>query len=174
MVTATNRAQSISLAIFDVDGVLTDGGLYLDDNGVESKRFHARDGLGLRMLQSAGVELAIITGRTSGVVAHRSSELDIEHVYQGRKDKLPAFEELCKATGKSPDEIAYMGDDIVDLPVMSRVGLALTVPNACDEIAAISHWVSSASGGNGAAREACEFILRAKGQYSNAIERYLV
>lgn len=170
---ATNRAKQISLAIFDVDGVMTDGGLYLDDNGIESKRFHARDGLGLRMLQNSGVELAIITGRTSGVVTHRSAELDIKHVYQGRKDKLPAFEELCAATGKSPHEIAYMGDDIVDLPVMRRVGLALTVPGACQEIAGIAHWVSTASGGNGAAREACEFILRAKGQYDSAIERYL-
>jgi 3-deoxy-D-manno-octulosonate 8-phosphate phosphatase (KDO 8-P phosphatase) len=174
MVTAANRAQDIRLAIFDVDGVLTDGGLYLDDNGMETKRFHARDGLGLRLLQSAGIQLAIITGRTSGVVAHRSSELDIEHVYQGRKDKLPAFEELCAETGISADQVAYMGDDIVDLPIMRRVGLALTVPGACEEIAAIAHWVSTATGGNGAAREACEFILRAQGQYSSAIERYLV
>lgn len=174
MTNASKRAEDISLVIFDVDGVLTDGGLYLSDDGQETKRFHARDGLGMKMLHQSGIQLAIITGRTSDVVAHRARELNIDHVYQGRKDKLPAFEQLCASTGKAASEIAYMGDDLIDLPVLRRVGLALTVPNAHDEVAEIAHWVSTASAGNGAAREACEFILRSKGLYGAAVERYRV
>lgn len=151
---------------------MTDGGLYRADDGQEFKRFHARDGLGLRLLQNGGLQIAVITGRTSDVVRHRCEELDIEHVFQGCKDKLPAFQTLLERTGLSPSEVAYMGDDIIDLPVMRRVGLALTVPDATAEIASIAHWTSTAKGGNGAVREACEFLLRSTGAYASAIAKY--
>ncbi len=173
MISAAHRASTVKAIIFDVDGVLTDGGLYRSDDGQEIKRFHATDGLGMRMLANAGVEIAIITGRTSDVVSHRCRELQIEHVYQGQKDKLGAFEALCQKLDLPPSEFAYMGDDIIDLPVMKRVGLALTVPHACDEISAISHWTSVRQGGHGAAREACELLLKAKGLYGQAVSRYL-
>ncbi len=172
--TAEQRAGKIELVIFDVDGVFTDGGLYRSDDGQESKRFHATDGLGIRMLANAGISLGVITGRTSKVVEHRCAELDIEHVYQGQKDKLSAFETLQQKLNLQADQIAYMGDDIIDMPPMKRVGLALTVPDACAEIAEVAHWVSTRKGGNGAVRDACEFILKSKNLYQQAIERYLV
>lgn len=173
MVSAAHRASSVSAIIFDVDGVLTDGGLYRSDDGQEIKRFHATDGLGMRMLADAGVEIAIITGRTSEVVTHRCRELRIEHVYQGQTDKLEAFEKLSEKLQLTPTQFAYMGDDIIDLPVMKRVGLALTVPDACDEISAIAHWTSNRLGGHGAAREACELLLKAKGLYGKAVSRFM-
>lgn len=174
MVSAAHRATEIKAIIFDVDGVLTDGGLYRTDDGQEIKRFHARDGLGMRMLSDAGLTLAIITGRTSDVVTHRSHELDIKYVYQGQRDKLPAFEEFCATLELEPSEVAYMGDDIVDMPVMRRAGLAMTVADAADDILAIAHWTSSRPGGNGAAREACEFLLKSLGLYGAAVERYMI
>ncbi|MEM7259810.1 MAG: HAD-IIIA family hydrolase [Pseudomonadota bacterium] len=168
------RAAQIELIIFDVDGVFTDGGLYRSDDGQEFKRFHANDGLGIRMLQSADITLAVITGRTSKVVEHRCKELGIEHVYQGQKDKLGAYQQLQQQLDIDPQKIAYMGDDIIDMPVMRRVGLALTVPHACEEIADMAHWTSTRHGGNGAVRDACEFILKAQDRYQQAIERYMV
>lgn len=174
MVSAAHRASAIQAIIFDVDGVLTDGGLYRSDDGQEIKRFHAMDGLGLMMLAKSSIEVAVITGRESEVVTHRCKELRINHVYQGRHDKLTAFEDLCEKLKLPPTDFAYMGDDIIDLPVMRRVGLALTVPGACAEIAAIAHWTSSRSGGNGAAREACELLLKAKGLYGEAVKDFMV
>ncbi len=174
MVSAAHLATSIEAIIFDVDGVLTDGGLYRSDDGQETKRFHAMDGLGMKMLAETGITIAIITGRTSDVVTHRCKELNITHVYQGQHDKLSAFEDLCSKLDLAPSAFAYMGDDIIDLPVMRRVGLALTVPEANDEIRAIAHWTSTRRGGNGAAREACELLLKAKGLYSQAVKRFMV
>lgn len=174
MVSAAHRASGIEAIIFDVDGVLTDGGLYRTDDGQEIKRFHAMDGLGIRMLSDVGIQIAIITGRTSKLVADRCEELQIQHLYQGQRDKLSAFEDLCAKLQLAPQDIAYMGDDIIDLPVMRRVGLALTVPDACHEIAAIAHWTSKRHGGYGAAREACELILKARGLYAEAVKRYMV
>jgi 3-deoxy-D-manno-octulosonate 8-phosphate phosphatase (KDO 8-P phosphatase) len=171
---AAQRARQIELVIFDIDGVFTDGGLYRSDDGQESKRFHAMDGLGLRMLADAGITLAVITGRTSNVVEHRCAELQIEHLYQGQKDKLNAFENLCTQLQLAPEKVAYMGDDIIDMPPMRRAGLALTVPDACEEIARMAHWTSHRRGGNGAVRDACEFILKSKDLYQQAIARYLV
>jgi len=173
MSTAAELAKSVKAIIFDVDGVLTDGGLYRSDDGQEIKRFHAADGLGIRMLGDAGVKIAVITGRESNVVRHRCKELQIEHLVQGAKDKLPAFEKLCSETGLAPTDFAYMGDDIIDLPVMRRVKLALTVPNANAEVSEIAHWTSSKPGGNGAAREACELLLKSKNLYESAIARYM-
>ncbi len=171
---AVKLAGSIKGIIFDVDGVLTDGGLYRSDDGQEFKRFHSADGLGIRMLGDAGILIAVITGRESNVVRHRCKELQIEHLVQGAKNKLPAFESLCSDTGLAASEFAYMGDDIIDYPVMSRVGLALTVPGANAEVAEIAHWTSKKSAGNGAAREACELILKSQDLYQSAIARYMV
>lgn len=167
-------AASVELVIFDIDGVFTDGGLYRSDDGQETKRFHATDGLGIRMLADAGITLGVITGRTSKVVEHRCNELRIEHVYQGQKDKLDAFETLTAKLAMQHSQVAYMGDDIIDMPVMKRAGLALTVPGACAEIATMAHWTSQRPGGNGAVREACELILKSKNLYDQAIARYLV
>ncbi len=170
----TQSASQIELIIFDIDGVFTDGGLYRSDDGQETKRFHATDGLGIRMLADAGITIGVITGRTSKVVEHRCKELQIEHVYQGQKDKLGAFETLAAKLNLDHTKVAYMGDDIIDMPVMKRVGLALTVPGACAEIAEMAHWTSQRQGGNGAVREACELILKSQGLYQQAIARYLV
>lgn len=174
MPSVAELAKSVKAIIFDVDGVLTDGGLYRSDDGQEIKRFHAADGLGIRMLSDAGIKIAVITGRESNVVRHRCKELQIEHLVQGAKNKLPAFESLCDEIGLRPDEFAYMGDDIIDLPVMKRVGLALTVPNGNAEVTEVAHWTSSRPGGNGAAREACELILKSQDKYDSAIARYLI
>jgi len=174
MASATQLAANVKAIVFDVDGVLTDGGLYRSDDGQEIKRFHAADGLGIRMLGDAGITIAVITGRESNVVRHRCEELQIKHFIQGAKDKLPAFESLCEKLKLKPEEFAYMGDDIIDLPVMRRVGLALTVPNANAEVDEIAHWKSTRTGGNGAAREACELILRSKNLYDEAVKRYMI
>ncbi len=174
MSSAAELAKSVKAIIFDVDGVLTDGGLYRSDDGQEIKRFHAADGLGIRMLSDAGIKIAVITGRESNVVRHRCSELRIDHLVQGAKDKLPAFESLCRDMDLTAKEFAYMGDDIIDLPVMRRVALALTVPNANAEVSKIAHWTSARPGGNGAAREACELLLKSQNLYESAIERYMV
>ncbi len=174
MPSATHLAQSVRAIIFDVDGVLTDGGLYRSDDGQEFKRFHSADGLGIRMLADAGIKIGIITGRESNVVRHRCEELNIEHVIQGARDKLPAFESMCSQLDIPPTDFAYMGDDIIDLPVMRRVGLALTVPNANQEVSNIAHWTSARAGGHGAAREACELILKSKNLYDEAVKRYMI
>ena len=168
-----HRIQNVRLAIFDVDGVLTDGGLFRTDDGQEIKRFHSRDGLGLRLLQNSGVQLAIITGRTSHVVEHRAKELGITHLYQGCKQKVPAFLEICKQLSVTPEQTAYMGDDLIDLPVMIRCGLALTVAEAHPEVVKRAHWVSQYKGGNGAAREACELIMKQQGSWQEVLEGYL-
>ena len=171
---AIELASTIKAIIFDVDGVLTDGGLYRSDDGQEFKRFHSADGLGMRLLGDAGIKIAVITGRKSNVVRHRCEELQIEHLVQGAKDKLPAFESLCKETGLAAHDFAYMGDDIIDLPVMRRVRLALTVPDANTEVAEVAHWTSSKKAGNGAVREACELILRSQNLYESTVARYMV
>jgi len=167
------QIKKIRLFIFDVDGVLTDSGLYRADDGQESKRFSSKDGLGIRLLQSTGVEIGIITGRTSKVVEHRCKELQIKHVYQGKTEKAATFVELCENLNLDHSEVAYMGDDIIDLPVLTRAGLALTVADAHPEVAARSHWASQYDGGRGAAREACELIMKHQGTWEEVLGRYL-
>lgn len=167
------RAARIKLVVFDVDGVLTDGSLYLCDDGQEIKAFHSRDGHGMKMLQHSGVPVAIITGRTSQVVTQRMASLGIEHVYQGRLEKLPAFEELIARLNISADEVAYMGDDVVDLPIMRRVGLAVAVQDAHDLVKKHSHWQSPNAGGRGAARDLCELIMEAQGTIQEQMQKYL-
>ncbi len=170
---AQQRALSIKLAVFDVDGVMTDGRLYFGDDGQEFKAFHSLDGHGLKMLKQSGVALAIITGRTSQVVVHRARNLGIELLYQGVSDKSAAFREVLAQTGLDATQVAYMGDDVVDLPVMLHCGLAITVPEAPEIVVQSAHWVTTRTGGMGAVREACELIMRAQGSYERLLAHYL-
>jgi len=157
-----------------VDGVLTDGRLFLGDDGMEYKAFNSHDGLGMKMLRNSGVAMAFITGRTSGVVAKRAESLGITQVYQGAEDKLPAFLALLESTGLSPEQCAFMGDDVVDLPPMRRCGLAVTVPSAPLLVKQHAHYETSHAAGSGAARELCELIMRAQGTFDTQLARYLV
>ena len=167
------KAASIRLVIFDVDGVLTDGSLYIGDDGQEYKAFHSKDGHGMVMLQQSGVEIAIITGRSSEVVRIRMASLGIQRVYQGKREKLPAYEELKQITGFDDEQIAYVGDDVVDLPVMTRVGFAVAVQDAHTLTKQHAHWVTPSNGGRGAAREVCELIMDAQGTLQSALQHYL-
>lgn len=167
------KAADIRLLIFDVDGVLTDGSLYFADDGQEYKAFNSRDGHGMKMLQASGVDVAIITGRTSKVVKHRMDNLGIKHVYQGQVEKLPAFEELIAKLGLSADQVAYVGDDVVDLPIMTRVGLAIAVQDAHHLVKQHAHWTTPTDGGRGAAREVCELIMEAQNTLQEQFKPYL-
>jgi 3-deoxy-D-manno-octulosonate 8-phosphate phosphatase (KDO 8-P phosphatase) len=167
------KAARIRLLIFDVDGVLTDGSLFVGDDGQEYKAFNSRDGHGIKMLLKYGVEVAIITGRTSKVVEHRMANLGINHIYQGKLHKLPAYEELRAKLDISPEETAYVGDDVVDLPVMRRVGLAIAVQDAHPLVLRHSHWQTPSAGGRGAARDVCEMLMEAKGVLQDELGRYL-
>ncbi|MFZ5653453.1 MAG: KdsC family phosphatase [Pseudomonadota bacterium] len=165
---ALTAARAIRLVVFDVDGVLTDGRLHYGADGGEYKSFHVRDGLGVKLLQRAGIAVAIITGRRSPSVARRAAELGIDHLIQGREDKLQALRELLAAAfpGWNGDlgAIAYLGDDLPDLPAIQAVGLGMAVADAVPAVRARAAWRSSLPGGGGAAREAAEFILRAQGR----------
>ena len=167
------KAKEIRMVIFDVDGVLTDGSLFIGDDGQEYKAFCSRDGHGMKMLQKTGVELAIITGRTSKVVEHRIADLGIKHVYQGQLDKLKAYNELTSKLGLNDDQIAYVGDDVVDLPIMCRVGLSIAVQDAHSMVTKHSHWQTPSNGGRGAARDACEMIMKAQGTLEGELNSYL-
>ena len=167
------RARQIRLVIFDVDGVLTDGSLFLGDDGQEYKAFHSRDGHGMKLLQETGVILAIITGRASEVVRLRMEGLGIKHVFQGLQDKLPAYEELKRTLGLEDAQVAYVGDDVVDLPVLRRVGLAIAVQDAHPLVQQHAHWQTRSPGGRGAARDVCELIMEAQGTLSGKLEMYL-
>ncbi|PVV08290.1 MAG: 3-deoxy-D-manno-octulosonate 8-phosphate phosphatase [gamma proteobacterium symbiont of Ctena orbiculata] len=167
------KASGVKLVIFDVDGVLTDGSLFLGDDGQEYKSFNSRDGHGMKMLQKTGVVIGIITGRTSEVVRIRMESLGIEHVYQGKHDKLPAYEELRDKLGLSDAEIAYVGDDVVDLPIMRRVGLAIAVNDAHPFVVQHAHWQTPRNGGRGGARDVCELVLEAQGNLKTELDSYL-
>ena len=167
------KASRIRLAIFDVDGVLTDGSLYLTDGGEEIKAFNSRDGHGMKMLRESGVELAIITGRTSRCVELRAKNLGVELLFQGVADKARVYAELIAARGLDAISTAYMGDDVVDLPVLRRCGLALTVPAAPLAVKQCVDYVTREHGGRGAAREACELIMHAQGTLERQIQTYL-
>lgn len=171
----TLDASHIQLLILDVDGVLTDGSLFYDDQGHEYKAFNSMDGHGMRMLRSAGVQIAILTGRKSTLVTHRAKNLDIpDHlVYQGFRDKRPAFQSIVEATGIAPEHMAYMGDDVVDLPVMVQVGLPIAVANAHPFVKQHATWVTDKHGGKGAVREVCERLLDARGVLQAMLEQYL-
>lgn len=166
------KAKEIKLVIFDVDGVLTDGSLIIGDDGQEYKAFNSRDGHGMRLLQYTGVEIAVITGRTSKVVEHRMNNLGITHVFQGQQVKLPAYEQLIAQLKLTPEQCAYVGDDWVDLAIMSRVGLAIAVQDAAPLVKKHAHWITPSNGGKGAAREVCELIMEGQGSLEDQIERH--
>lgn len=168
-----NRAKLIRLMAFDVDGIMTDGGLYLSDSGEEFKRFNSLDGHGIKMLKASGVEIAIITGRTSRCVELRAKNLGITHIYQGVEHKIDAMKDLLGKLQLPADAAAYMGDDVVDLNVMRHAGLAITVPEAPQLVRKHSHYVTQRKGGYGAVREACEIIMDAQGTLDAQLARYL-
>lgn len=157
------RARRIRLAIFDVDGVLTDGRLFFDDQGREYKGFHVRDGHGIKLLQESGVAVAVISARASPSVSHRMSGLGIRHVYLGQQNKLAAFESLCRELDLDATQVSHAGDDLVDLCILRRVGLAIAVADAHPALLPHVHWQTGAGGGQGAAREVCDLLMTAQG-----------
>jgi len=170
---AKSAAKRLKLMAFDVDGVLTEGLLYYTDSGIEIKAFNGHDGVGLRMLQRAGISLAIITGRNSLCVEKRMKDLDIEHVFQGIDNKLEVMQSLLSKLGLSPDEAGYMGDDIVDLQVLDVCGFAAAPADCQERVKNYVQVISSKGGGRGAVREICEFILDARGDLEAALLPYL-
>tara|TARA_R110000782_G_scaffold43189_2_gene97592 strand:- start:7510 stop:8043 length:534 start_codon:yes stop_codon:yes gene_type:complete len=167
------KAANIKLAVFDVDGVLTDGKLILGESGNEYKSFHVRDGHGLVMLLETGCKIAVITARSSNIVAERMESLGIKYVYQGEKDKGARLLNLIQELGLEQKQVAYVGDDVIDLPAMVHVGLPIAVADAHIEVKNNAAWVTEAQGGLGAAREVCELIMRAQNKYDDRIKRYL-
>ncbi len=167
------RARAVKLAIFDVDGVLTDGRLYFLTDGSEFKTFNTLDGHGIKMLIASGVRTAIISGRKTPVVERRAQGLGIHHLYQGREDKLVVLEQLLSELALAPEQVAYLGDDLPDLPVIRRVGLGMAVASADAFVRSHAHGVTQARGGEGAAREFCELIMRAQGTLEAAQAAYL-
>jgi len=167
------KASRVRMLVLDVDGVLTDGRLYYDNQGNEMKAFCARDGLGMKALQRCGISLGFITGLQSEIVARRAAQLGVKHVYQGRSDKLSAFEELLSETGMKAQDVCYAGDDWIDLPVLDRVGLSVSVPDADSLLRNRVHWVTSRRGGHGAVREVCDLILAAQGLDKQVLDGFL-
>jgi 3-deoxy-D-manno-octulosonate 8-phosphate phosphatase (KDO 8-P phosphatase) len=167
------RAARIKLMIFDVDGILTDGSLHFGADGEVLKTFNVLDGHGIKMLQQSGVAAAIISARQSPIVLRRATDLGIRHVQQGIHDKRSAFELLLKETSLPADLCGFIGDDVIDLPILTRVGFAASVPNGHAEVRSRVHYVTQASGGRGAAREICDLVLRAQGNYEAAMASYL-
>jgi 3-deoxy-D-manno-octulosonate 8-phosphate phosphatase (KDO 8-P phosphatase) len=174
---AEARARQIKVLIFDVDGVLTDGQLTfipkLDGTAAETKGFHAHDGLGISLARLGGLRTGIITKRQSQTVAIRARDLHLEFVYQGQAHKLGAAKEICAQAGITLDELCYVGDDIVDLPVMRACGLAIATANARPQVLEMAHWITPNRGGQGAGRDAIDFILSAQGSLARVIEQYL-
>lgn len=165
-------AQGIRLLALDVDGVLSDGRVIYASDGSELKAFNIKDGLGVKLLQRAGVTVAIITGRRSEVVGRRAGELGITHLLEGREDKLTALRELCQHLGLDLAECAYMGDDLPDLGAIRAAGLGLTVADAVAEVREAADWCSAAVGGAGAVREACEWLLRQRGEWTATLAEF--
>lgn len=156
-------AKEIKLVIFDVDGVLTDGGLYFTDDGREIKKFNVKDGLGISILVQKGIEVAVITGRSSVIVSERMKSLGVNHVYQGRMNKLETYENLKLAMNITDAQVAFVGDDIIDLPIMNRCSLSVAVADAHDDVLSRAVLVVEKEGGRGAAREVCDLIMKAQG-----------
>jgi 3-deoxy-D-manno-octulosonate 8-phosphate phosphatase (KDO 8-P phosphatase) len=170
---AIERAARIRLLIFDVDGILTDGSLYFGPEGEIIKSFNVLDGHGIKLLQQSGVSIAIISARQSPIVSRRAEDLGIVQIRQGVHDKRLAFEELLSQNQMIADHCGFVGDDIIDLPILMRVGFAASVPNGHPDVRTRVNYVTQAQGGRGAAREICDFILRAQGNYEAALAPYL-
>jgi 3-deoxy-D-manno-octulosonate 8-phosphate phosphatase (KDO 8-P phosphatase) len=165
------KIKTIKLMLFDVDGVLTDGSIIYNDNGKETKVFNVKDGLGMRLLMRAGIQVGIVTGRTSQALAHRCRNLGITLLYQGVRDKKALLNEIVETTGFDFDEIAFMGDDLPDLPIMRKVGFSVAVANAHEYVIKEADVVTRTNGGDGAVREICEKILKAQGHWKNLMEQ---
>jgi 3-deoxy-D-manno-octulosonate 8-phosphate phosphatase (KDO 8-P phosphatase) len=170
--TIHERASRIKLLLFDVDGVLTDGVIVMHGDGSESKGFHIRDGAAIVWAQRAGLTVGLISARASGATAHRAAQLAVRIVVQGAASKLGAYEQILRDAGLSDDVVAYMGDDLLDLPVLARVGLAAAPADAAREVLDRAHWVSAAAGGRGAVREFIEVVLRAQDRWDAVIRSY--
>ncbi len=167
-----SRAAKVTCLLLDVDGVMTDGGLSYSDDGQELKRFHARDGFGLRIWRESGFQLAMVTARQSSVVEHRAKELGVSELHQGVRDKLAVVSTISERLSLNPEQLAFMGDDMVDYRAMRHCGLGLTVADAYPGIVEIADWQSMLPGGNGAIREACELLLFSKQMLQSALQRY--
>lgn len=167
------KAEPIRLLLLDVDGVLTDGSLIYSEKSVESKAFNTQDGLGIRLIQQAEVATGIITARTSNLVKQRAEELDMIYIRQGAKNKYEAFKSILSQAGLKPYEVCYMGDDLIDLGLLTRVGLAVCPANAVDEVKQACHLITRRPGGRGAVREACDLIIRAKGLQEKLLQQFL-
>jgi 3-deoxy-D-manno-octulosonate 8-phosphate phosphatase (KDO 8-P phosphatase) len=170
-ITLSQRSVNIELLLLDVDGVLTDGGIVYADNGTELKKFHVRDGSGLKLWHMAGKKSAIISGRTSRAVEVRAAELGIGSLIQGAADKRAAFGQVLVETGVKPEQVASVGDDVPDLPLLAQCGLAIAVADACSEVLANAHYITRAPGGRGAVREAIELILRCQDHWQKLVEQ---
>jgi len=157
-----NRLADLRLVVFDVDGVFTDGRFYLSDDGIEAKAFNTQDGFGIRQLLDAGIEVAVISGRTSGAVEKRMAELGVQHVFVGARDKIAAFEALIAKLGIVASECAFVGDDIPDLALLEQVGYSIAVANAVTQVHEYCDYTTVARGGHGAVREVCELVLAAR------------
>lgn len=173
MQSVLEKAKSIRLLILDVDGVLTSGLVYYGTQGFEMRGFHLHDGLGMKLLQQAGVKIAVISGKNSEVVARRLKELHVEHAYLGHEDKRHAYTELKQILQLKDSEIAYMGDDLPDLPLLRQAGLAITVPQAPDVIRQHVDLTTKKPGGEGAVREVCELIMTAQDRYESVLQSFL-
>lgn len=168
------RILPIRILLLDVDGVMTDGRIVYDAHGIESKFFNVKDGLGIKMLQRAGIAVGIISGRRSQVVENRAAELGISHVYQNALDKITPYTEILEKTGLADYQVAYMGDDIVDIPLLCRVGFAAAPADAVFEVRSRVHFVTNNAGGWGAVREVCDFLLKGQGSWEAVTERYFL
>ncbi|MEX2176103.1 MAG: HAD hydrolase family protein [Pirellulaceae bacterium] len=169
----TDRSRPIELILSDVDGVLTDGGIWYDNQGVEIKQFHIRDGLGIKLWQRAGFRFGVLTARTSHIVKLRAQELNIDLVRQGFEDKLPVAQEILRELRLAPEQACYIGDDLTDLPVIRHFGLGVAVADAAAEVRAAADYITQAAGGRGAVRELIEMILKSKLRWDDVIQRYV-
>lgn len=167
------RAKAIRLLILDVDGVLTDGSLYFGPQGEALKVFHVRDGHGIKMLQKAGIEVAFLSGRRSDPAYHRARELGINRFHEGLRDKIGVMEEIMTAMNIEVNAVAAVGDELVDLPHMRRVGLAVAVADAPPEVKAAAHWVTTLPGGKAAVREVCDLLLKAQGKWEGIVSPWV-
>ena len=168
-----DRCRNIELVLSDVDGVLTSGGIVFDNQGIESKEFHVRDGLGIQLWHRAGFRFGILTARTSHIVRLRAVELGIDIVRQGFEDKLQVAQQIVAQQGLQMEQVCYIGDDLTDLPVIRRVGLGVAVSDAAQEVRMVAHWTTTTPGGRGAVRELIETLLKAKNRWDDLIRRYL-
>jgi 3-deoxy-D-manno-octulosonate 8-phosphate phosphatase (KDO 8-P phosphatase) len=168
------RAERIKLLLMDCDGVLTDGRIWILENGEDQKAFHTRDGLGIDLLHRAGLKSGIISGRTSSALQRRAQSLGVSYLWQGRDDKRQAFADTLAQAQVTTEEVAFIGDDLTDLPLMGQSGLAIAVADAAAEVRERAHYVTEANGGYGAVREAIELILKAQGRWDDLVKAYLV